>query len=132
VNAENINAYNAMALIGVLALLVFYVWRHFFYFRNECALEETSLRIPCFGHLWRVKIPYNQIDKIEVVSFGKFYFGIFFIWDYPLLKSITRWPGSLVVITRKQPVFFKSVVLTPKDTEVFVEQLRNRIKAATN
>jgi hypothetical protein len=132
VNPENINAYNAMALIGILALLIFYGWRQFFYGRNECALEEKALRIPCFWHLWALKVPYNKIEKVEVVPFGKYYFSIFFFFDYPSLHSITRLASSVVVITRKHPAFFKSIVFTPKNMTIFIEQLKNRIKVATS
>jgi hypothetical protein len=78
------------------------------------------------GGLWKLKIPFNQIESVEVVPAGASSFLKCLSLAFFSYREISRLTGSRVIIKRGGLVMFKYVIFTPKDHILFIEKLHQR------
>jgi hypothetical protein len=126
---DYINFYTAFILIGVLTLLLFFVWRRFVHIENSCQLEEDGVKLLSWGGLLKIKVHYENIESVVLLPFFKFFFSTLHLRCMTSgLWLNSRTPSDVVVIKKRRAVMFGYMVITPKDPVAFVEQLQRRIK----
>jgi hypothetical protein len=123
-----LNFYTVLILIGVLSFIVFILWRKFGYIEENYEFAEDGLRILYWTRPFKIKVPYHNIDSIELLPISKFFFSRLHLQCMASgLWRINRAPGNVVIIKKKRGIIFGYIIVTPKDPVAFVKRLQNRV-----
>jgi hypothetical protein len=100
-------------------------------YENGVVLTDHGIEFLRFFWIGKAKAKYDEIQSVELLpldglpTFLKvFHYGLLMRWIY------TRPSGQLVVIKFKTPRLFPYLSCTPKNPQLFVEQLQSRITDA--
>src|SRR5947209_19224994 len=101
-----INGWTIFGSIVIPTFALFYCWKRFLFNESGYVFEGDSLRIGSLGGPYRVRIPYREIESVEVfpASFVPLKYWFFSFHD------VSRFSGDRVVITREGPARYKSVI----------------------
>jgi len=92
-------------------------------------LTEDGVELPRFLWMGKMKVSYTDVETVELLPWYKGLISILlFRYGFSVRSICTRFFHEIVVIKLKGARVFEYLLVTPKNAQAFVEQLKFRMK----